>query len=191
MTPHRPQVRVVWLPGVIATVAMAVVSVGCARPAAATLESYASDRHGFAISRPASWHRVETEDGLRVWFLPQTVPAGETPETQATDFIVVMSRADAGPLPEGEVRRLAMSLLPMHGVSGFQRTAESTDQVAWYRFELTGSTRGREWASVGLLVTGARRLHYVVCAAPLPDWRTKQKLCDDVLRSFRPGDLSR
>jgi hypothetical protein len=164
---------------------------GCVRPTPETLEPYASEAHGFVISRPASWQRVETEDGRRVWFLPQALAAGDTPEMGATEFIVVMTRAEAGPLPEGEVRRLAMSLLLMHGVSGFQRMAESTDQVAWYHFELTGSTRGREWASVGRLVTGPQRLHYVVCAAPLPDWARKQKICDTVLRSFRPGDLSR
>lgn len=164
---------------------------GCARRASETLEPYASERHGFAISRPSTWARVETEDGNRVWFLPQALPAGDTPEAAATEFVVVMTRQEAGPLSEGDVRRLAMSLLPMHGVSGFTRTADSTEQVVWHRFELTGSTRAREWASVGLLVTGPQRLYYTVCAAPLPEWATKQKRCDAVLRSFRPGDLSR
>ena len=107
------------------------------------------------------------------------------------EFIVVMTRADPGPLPEHEVRRLAMTLLPMHGVSGFQRTEASTELVVSYRFELTGSTRGREWASVGVLITGPQRLHYLVCAAPLAEWRTRQRLCDQVLRSFKPGDLSK
>ena len=161
---------------------------GCGRPPA--LEPYTSQAYGFTISRPASWHDAESEAGRRVWFLPAVLPAGATPETVATEFIVVMSREDLGPLPENEVRRLAMSLLLMHGVSGFQRTAASTDTVAWYRFELTGSTRDSEWASLGLLVTGPKRLHYVVCAGPLSTWRERQKLCDEVLRSFKPGNLS-
>ena len=176
-----------------AIVALAVVAgaAGCTRRATETLEPYTSERHGFAIVRPSTWVRVETEDGNRVWYLPQALAGGDTPEVGATEFIVVMTRQEAGPLSEADVRRLAMSLLPMHGVSGFTRTADSTEQVVWHRFELTGSTRGREWASVGLLVTGPQRLYYTVCAAPLPEWATKQKRCDAVLRSFRPGDLSR
>ncbi len=172
-----------------AVVALSVA--GCERRAGETLAPYTSERHGFVLTRPASWERVESEGGNRVWFLPRALQAGDTPEGGATEFIVVMTRQDPGPLPEGEVRRLAMSLLPMHGVSGFARTPESTEQIAWHRFELTGSTRGREWASVGILVTGSQRLHYAVCAAPLPEWTSKQKRCDAVLRSFRPGDLSK
>jgi hypothetical protein len=144
---------------------------GCSR--APGLESYTSQANGFAISHPPSWHLVESEAGRRVWFLPAPLPEGATPETSATEFIVVMTRTQAGPLPEDEVRRLAMSLLLMHGVSGFQRTDASTEAVAWYRFELTGSTRATEWASLGLLITGRRRLYYVVCAGPLPAWRDR------------------
>lgn len=173
-------------------VVAAVIAAGCARGARTdTLQRYTSDRHGFTIEHPQSWRPVETDEGRRIWFLPTPPPQGETPETSATEFIVVMARAEPGPLPENDVRRLAMSLLPMHGVSGFQRTDASTSQVAWYRFELTGSTRGREWASVGILVTGAQRLLYTVCAAPLAEWRDRQKVCDRVLHSFSPGDLSK
>ncbi|MDR7544597.1 MAG: hypothetical protein QN120_10180 [Armatimonadota bacterium] len=171
-------------------VLVAVLAVGCGRAAPETLEPYVSEDHGFTVARPSGWHRAETDGGRRVWFLPRP-PATGDPETEATEFIVVMTLAQPGPLPEIEVRRLAMTLLPMHGVSGFVRTPASTDQVAWYRFELTGSTRGSEWASLGLLVSGPRRLHYVVCAGPLVTWREGQKRCDDVLKSFRPGDLSR
>lgn len=171
--------------------AAGIMTAGCALPQRPVLETYTSERHGFAISRPASWHRTESEEGGRIWFVPEPLPPGEIPETNATEFIVIMTREAAGPLPEYEVRRLAMSLLLMHGVSGFQRTPASTDAVAWYAFELTGSTRGTEWASLGLLVTGPRRMHYVVCAGPLPVWRDRQKLCDEVMRSFRPGDLTR
>lgn len=186
MNPRGP-----WFSGVSLAVMLALAGAGCVRRASETLEPYTSERHGFVIARPSSWERVETEDGNRVWFLPQALTAGDTPEAGATEFIVVMTRREAGPLPEGEVRRLAMSLLLMHGVSGFARSPESTEQVVWHRFELTGSTRGREWASVGLLVSGPQRLQYGVCAAPLSEWATKQKRCDAVLRSFRPGDLSR
>jgi hypothetical protein len=134
---------------------------------------------------------VETEQGRRTWFLPRPLPEGQTPESQATEFIVVMAEERSGPLSEGEIRRLAMTLLPMHGVSGFQRTDQTTDTIAWYRFELTGSTAGTEWASMGFLVSGTAELRYLVCAAPLPRWREQQKLCDESLRSFKPGDLTR
>jgi hypothetical protein len=168
------------------------LAAGCARgPRSETLQPYTSARHGFTLERPASWAIVETDDGRRIWFLPQRPALGETPETSAAEFLVVMTLAEPGPLPEHEVRRLAMTLLPMHGVSGFQQTEASTAQVGWYRFELTGSTRGREWASVGFLITGTRRLHYVVCAAPLNEWRERQKTCDRALRSFTPGDVSK
>jgi len=172
-----------------AAVAAALLVTACGRPGT-TLQPYTSERFGYVISTPSSWVRVDTQDGQRQWFLPAAPPAGELPEATASEFIVVMSLEQSGPLSEPDVRRLAMSLLPMHGVSGFQRTAATTAEVAWYHFELTGSTGGREWASVGVLASGARRLHYVVCAGPLADWRVRQKVCDEVLRSFKPGSLS-
>lgn len=162
---------------------------GCGRASRETLVSYRSTAFGFTITRPSAWRVVEREDGGRVWFLPAALQEEDAPEARATEFIVVMTRAAPGPLAEAEVRRLAMSLLPMHGVSAFQRTAASTEAVAWYRFELTGSTGGVEWASLGVLVTGRQRLHYAVCAGPLPTWRDRQKRCEEVIRSFAPGDL--
>lgn len=170
---------------------IALLAAGCARGRGEALEPYTSERYGFTVQRPAGWHLVETDDGRRAWFLPAPVPPGQTPETSATEFVVVMTRPEAGPLPESEVRRLAMSLLPMHGVSGFQRTPAGTDTEVWYRFELTGSTRGAEWASLGLLVTGLGRIYYLVCASPLATWRERQKVCEAVIRSFAPGDLAR
>jgi hypothetical protein len=177
--------------GLLALLAAATLAAGCGGGGAPRLGSYVSPRFGYTLPHPAAWYRVEADDGRHVWFLPQPLPEDQRPEQAAVDFLVVMTRDDPGPLPEPEVRRLAMSLLPMHGVSGFQRTPRGNDEVAWYRFELTGATAGREWASVGLLVTGPRRLHYVVCAGALERWRTEQKLCDEVLRGFAPGDLTR
>jgi hypothetical protein len=176
----------------VAIIAFALIlAAACSTGQSQALEPFNSDAHGFTVSHPSSWQRVDTDDGRRAWFVPTLPPQGESPESQATEFIVVMTRAEPGPLSESEVRRLAMSLLPMHGVSGFQRTPASTDAVAWYRFELTGSTGGTEWASLGMLITGPQRLHYLVCAGPLETWRDRQKLCDEVLRSFKPGDLTR
>jgi hypothetical protein len=168
-----------------------ILLTGCGRAQPQTLHPYTSAAHGFTMSRPSGWQQMNTDEGRRLWFLANPLAPGETPETAATEFVVVMTQKTAGPVPEPEVRRLAMSLLPMHGVSGFQRAPASTDQIVWYRFELTGSTRGTEWASLGLLITGPTRLHYVVCAGPLPTWRDRQKMCDEVLRTFTPGDLIR
>jgi hypothetical protein len=170
---------------------VALVLGGCARSEPLTLTTYASERHGFSISAPGRWERTESDSGRRTWFVPRPIPQGQVPEGQATEFIVVMAEERPGPLSEPEIRRLAMTLLPMHGVSGFQRTDQSTEIAAWYRFELTGSTAGTEWASMGFLVSGPAQIRYLVCAAPLPRWREQQKLCDEVLRSFKPGDLSR
>jgi hypothetical protein len=176
--------------GGLMALAAAALTAGCGG-VAPRLASYVSPQFGYTVPHPAAWHRVETDGGRRVWFLPQAPPAAQPPEQTAVDFLVVMTRDDPGPLPEIDVRRLAMSLLPMHGVSGFQRAPRGNEEIAWYRFELTGATGGREWASVGLLVTGPKRLHYVVCAGALERWRTAQKVCDEVLRGFVPGDLSR
>jgi hypothetical protein len=164
---------------------------GCGRAQAPTVETYTSERFGYSLAAPTGWNREETDQGRRTWFLPRPLPEGQTPEGQATEFVVVMAEERPGPLTEGEIRRLAMTLLPMHGVSGFQRTDQTTDATAWYRFELTGSTAGTEWASMGFVVSGTKQLRYLVCAAPLPRWREQQKLCDQILRSFQPGDLTR
>ena len=164
---------------------------GCGRPQPPTLAIYTNDRHGFSLDAPSAWQRTESDEGRRTWFLPRGIPEGQAPEGQATEFVVVMALERPGPLPEPDVRRLAMTLLPMHGVSGFQRTAQTTDAMAWYRFELTGSTAGTEWASMGFLVSGPAQVRYLVCAAPLPKWRDQQKLCEEILLSFKPGDLSR
>lgn len=177
------------LAAVLALTLLSGVS-GCSRDRPQPLSSYTSEAHGFTVARPPAWERVETDSGRRVWFLPAALPAGEDPEGYATEFLVVMTLDEPGPLPEAVVRRLALTLLPMHGVSGFVRTPDSTEDVVWYRFELTGSTRGIEWASLGLLVTGPSRLHYVVCASPLATFRERQRICDEVLRSFQPGDLT-
>jgi len=175
---------------VVALIAvLAAAAAACGRPSA-TLAPYTNERFGYVISTPSSYRRIDSQEGRRQWFLPAALPAGDVPEMRAADFIVVMSLDQPGPMPENDVRRMAMTLLPMHGVSGFQRMASSTSEIIWYHFELTGSTAGREWASVGLLITGPQRLHYVVCAAPLADWRQRQTLCDDVLRSFKPGPLT-
>jgi hypothetical protein len=162
---------------------------GCARARPERLEPYTSAPYGFTVARPSGWAQVGSAEGRHTWFLPAPPAPGETPEASATEFIVIMTQDTAGPLPESEVRRLALSLLPMHGVSGFQRTPASTEQIVWYRFELTGSTRGTEWASLGLLISGPKRLQYLVCAGPLPTWRDRQKMCDEVLKSFTPGNL--
>jgi hypothetical protein len=164
---------------------------GCSRAQPPTLDTYTSERHGFSLAAPTAWQRAESDEGRRTWFLPRRAPDGEAPEGQATEFVVVMAVERPGPLSEPEVRRMAMTLLPMHGVSGFRRTEQTTDATVWYRFELTGSTAGTEWASMGFLVSGPAQVRYVVCAAPLSKWREQQKLCDEILRSFKPGDLSR
>src|SRR5438552_332267 len=82
-------------------------------------------------------------------------------------------------------------LLPVQGVSGFQQDARTTTQALWYKFEVTGTSAGREWASVGVLVSGDVRYHIAVCAKPLQQWRSGQKQCDEVIRTFQPGNLNR
>jgi len=86
---------------------------------------------------------------------------------------------------------VVFEVLPVQGVSGFQQDARTTAQALWYKFEVTGTSAGREWASVGVLVSGDVRYHIAVCAKPLQQWRSGQKQCDEVIRTFQPGNLNR
>lgn len=94
-------------------------------------------------------------------------------------------------LSEPGIRRQVFTLLPVQGVSGFQRDGRTTAETLWYKFEVTGSTEGTEWASVGVVTAGPARFHVAVCAKPLTQWRDGQKQCDEVIRTFRPGALDR
>ena len=89
-----------------------IVLAGCTRAQPQRLEPYTSAAHGFTMSRPSGWQQAVTDEGRRLWFLAGPLAPGETPETAATEFVVVMTQQMAGPVPEPEVRRLAMSLLP-------------------------------------------------------------------------------
>lgn len=116
------------------------------------------------------------------------VPPG-SPEGSA-EFISIFSVKAPSGNTEPEIRRQVFALLPIHGVSGFQQDARTTADVLWFRFEVTGSSGGTEWASVGVVAAGKTRMQVAVCAKPLRQWRQGQRQCDDVIRSFRPGDLS-
>mgnify|MGYP000073676610 CR=1 FL=1 len=157
---------------------------GCARPP--TLVTFTSEAQRFAIAYPKGWEVIRSSEDLRVWFLPA---GGTTAPPEAAEFLLVFTELRPGPLSDDEARYLGLNLLPIHGVSGFRRFKEE-DGAVWHRFEVTGSSQGTEWASVGLLVTGRRALRYVVCAKPLDRWRVGQKQCDEILKTFRPGPLS-
>lgn len=158
----------------------------CARPPA--YETFASEAQGFRMSYPAGWQIVRGEGDERVWFLPPGAPRDEAPHLSSAEFILVFTVAEPGPLGDDDARRAGLRQLPIHGVSGFRRIREE-GSVRWHRFEVTGSSQGREWASVGLLVTGPSAFRYVVCAKPLDRWRAGQKQCDEVLTTFLPGRL--
>ncbi|MDR7426755.1 MAG: hypothetical protein QN175_04755 [Armatimonadota bacterium] len=159
------------------------LAAGCARPPA--LVTFTSARQQFAIAYPKGWDVHRSSEDLRVWFLP----AASAEPPAAAEFLLVFTELRPGPLSDDEARYLGLNLLPIHGVSGFRRFKEEEGTV-WHRFEVTGTSSGAEWASVGLLVTGRRALRYVVCAKPLDRWREGQKQCDQILKTFRPGPLS-
>ena len=156
----------------------------CARPPG--LATFSSERRGFSIAYPTGWEIVRLTEDARVWFLPPG--AARTPRSSA-EFLFVLTEEQAGPLGDDEARQRGLSLLPIHGVSGFRRFKEEQEAV-WHRFEVTGSAQGADWASVGLLVSGKKTLQYVVCAKPLDRWRDGQKQCDEILKTFRAGPLS-
>ncbi len=167
-----------------AIAASVLLLTACARTAPAALTEFRDSERGFTIRRPQTWTEVRRGDG--VWFIPGG--ADEVPE--AAEFILVVTRPSAGRLDDPAIRRAVFELLPIHGVSGFQQDARTTDQVLWYKFEVTGSSGGQEWASVGVVAAGQTRYHIVVCATPLPRWRDGQKQCDQVVKTFQPGDLN-
>ncbi len=159
---------------------------GCARPPAYV--TFTSEAQGFTLRYPSGWQVVRGERDERVWFLPPGAPKGDAPHLTSGEFLLVFTIAQPGPLGDDEARRVGLRLLPIHGVSGFRRFREAGG-AQWHRFEVTGTSQGSEWASVGLLVTGPSALRYVVCAKPLERWRDGQKQCDEILTTFSPGRL--
>lgn len=169
---------------------MAAVALGsgCTRDGRQALLEFTDARTGFIVRHPQQWARVEADDGTVVRFVPPGLAARAA---EAAEFIAVFTTPSARKLTDPEIRRTVFTLLPVHGVSGFLQDARTTPAVLWYRFEVTGSTAGTEWASVGVVTAGARRAHVAVCAKPLDQWRTGQQQCDEVVRTFQPGNLNR
>lgn len=167
---------------------IALVSTACARtPTAPTLVEYRDEQYGFLIRQPSGWQRTSRGEGATLWIVPPEL--GEQPE-EAAEFIVVFTEPVRGKPDDAEIRRVVFSLLPVHGVSGFLQDTRTTAETVWYKFEVTGTSNGVEWASVGVVTAGPARLHMAVCAKPLGKWREGQKQCDEVVRSFQPGKLS-
>jgi hypothetical protein len=164
----------------------AIIAGGCrAAPSAPSFTEHRDQRTGFTIRVPEGWTEASLPvGGPEVRF----VPRGEG--AQSAEFISVFTVPSEGPPSESDIRRQVFGLLPVHGVSGFQQDPRTTAEVLWYRFELTGSSGSTEWALVGLAAAGRARMQIAVCAKPLASWRQGQTQCDEVVRSFVPGDLA-
>jgi len=160
---------------------------GCAPRAAAPLIERRDDHDGFTIRHPAGWIGFRKEQEGMLWLIP---PGTDRVPPDVAEFILVVTRPSPGRLDDPAIRRAVFDVLPIHGVSGFQQDPRTTGRVLWYKFEVTGSSGGQEWASVGTVAAGQARYHVVVCAAPLARWRDEQTLCDQVVRTFQPGDLN-
>lgn len=169
---------------VVLAVAMtlALLTVACTRqPQTPALVEYHDPETGFTIRHPQGWPM--TTAGPEARFAPADPQSvGEF----VSIFTVPVSREPS----EMEIRRQVFGLLPIYGVSGFQQDPRTTPQTLWFKFEVTGSTGGVEWASVGVAAAGKARLQIAVCAKPLRRYREGQKQCDEIIRSFRPGTLS-
>ncbi len=161
----------------------ALLLAACARMPPA-LGEFHDDESGFTVRHPVGWTQIRRGDA--VWFVP---PAAATQFPDVGEFILVVTRPSPGKLDDPAMRRAVFDLLSIHGVSGFQQDARTTELLRWYKFEVTGSSGGPEWASVGTVSAGDAGYHIVVCAKPLPQWRDGQKQCDEVVRTFRPGPL--
>jgi len=165
---------------------MTIIAGGCrSSPAAPSFTEYRDERTGFMIRLPGGWSEAALPaGGPEVRFVPRGA------EPQSPEFISVFTVPSEDAPSEQAIRRQVFSLLPIHGVSGFQQDPKTTSEVLWYRFELTGSSGSTEWALVGLTAAGRSRMQIAVCAKPLDAWREGQAQCDEVVRSFAPGDLS-
>jgi hypothetical protein len=161
-------------------IASVLLVAACARPPA-RLTEFHDPEHGFTVRYPLGWASLPRAEA--VWF----VPPDRGPE--AGEFILVVTRPADAQLDDAAIRRAVFEQLSIHGVSGFQQDARTTPRVRWYKFEVTGSSGGPEWASVGAVSAGDARYHLVVCAKPLAQWRDGQKQCDEVVRTFQPGLL--
>jgi len=157
------------------------VATGCNRPAPAFVE-YQDEATGFSLRLPAGWERQTAAGSDEARFVPPE--AGSQAE-----FLSVFTVPSPDGRSESSIRRIVFTLLPIYGVSGFQQDPRTSDEILWFKFEVTGSSGGVEWASVGVAAAGAARTQVAVCAKPLPRWRDGQTQCDLVIRSFRPGPL--
>ncbi len=163
-----------------AAIASVFIVAACTRPPA-PLTDFKDPEYGFTVRYPLGWVSVRRTEA--VWF----VPSNRGPE--AGEFILVVTRPAEAQLDDAAIRRAVFEQLSIHGVSGFQQDARTTPRVRWYKFEVTGSSGGPEWASVGAVSAGDARYHLVVCAKPLAQWRDGQKQCDEVVKTFQPGLL--
>jgi len=166
--------------------AAALIAGGCrATPSAPSFSEHRDPGSGFTIRVPGGWAETALPPGgPEVRFVPRGA------EAQSAEFISVFTVPAEGAPSETAIRRQVFSLLPVHGVSGFQQDPRTTGDTLWYRFELTGSSGSTEWALVGLAAAGRAKMQIAVCAKPLESWRQGQTQCDVVVRSFVPGDLT-
>lgn len=163
-------------------IVFASLTLACARqPQTVPLVEYTDPDAGFAIRYPQGW--TKTTAGSEIRFAPADA------QTDG-EFVSIFTVPASGGRSEMEIRRQVYALLPIYGVSGFQQDPRTTPDTLWMKFEVTGSTRGVEWASVGVAAAGSARLQIAVCAKPLQRYRQEQKQCDEIARSFRPGNLN-
>lgn len=159
-----------------------VLAAGCSRQAAGpAFVDYRDEQTGFTLRSPGGWVRDPATGPGEV----RLVPPEE--DRSPAEFISVFTVPAEGRPTEDALRRLVFGLLPIHGVSGFQQDPRSTAGVLWFKFEVTGSSAGIEWASTGVAAADTSRAQVAVCAKPLRAWREGQKECDEVIRSFRPA----
>jgi len=165
-----------------------MIGSACMRTAEPIMVDYRDPHSGFVVRYPQDWNRTIDPGGTVVRFVPPG--SAQAPEA-SPEFILVVTNPSATRLDEAARRRVVFTMLPVHGVSLFQRDGRTTSTFDWDRFEVTGATGDVEWASMGLLVAGDAAFHLVVCAKPLAQWRTGQHQCAQVIASFVPGALVR
>lgn len=168
---------------IIIVVAAAALAAACNRPPAApAFVDYRDQEAGFTLRHPGGWMRDASPGPGEVRFVPPG--SGERP---AAEFVSVFTIPSEGAPNESSLRRTVFNLLPIHGVSGFQQDPRTTAEVLWFKFDVTGSSGGVEWASTGVAVANAARTQVAICAKPLAAWRQGQQQCDEVIRSFQPA----
>jgi hypothetical protein len=160
-----------------------LVFAACARGPAPLVE-YRNESIGVALRHPRGWAVLASPNSDWVQIVPPQGSGSQPDPLRYSEFVSIRrvgtEQETAEQESEDQLRGVAFSHLPFHGVAKFQREGGPGDG-ARYRFEGTGTSAAGQWAAVGLLIVRSQQVVHIVCAKPIDRWREGQKECDDIV----------